>query len=157
MGVDLVRGRRCYTVNAPTWWALMTVAIGCGWDPRGTGPPRGVLRKNWSGGYFSNDGQRFYCHDARRLAAVLQSVGEHSMEGELRLDRKRISRWLRGVQGRSSVIGLQTYRAVARVLNKRYSARRDEASHIRALLTKDGRLFLREFVRFCRGGSFRIY
>jgi hypothetical protein len=157
MGVDLIRGKRRYHVNAPTWWATLTVAIGCGWNPTGTGPPRGCLKQGRAGGYLTNDGQRCYARDAQRLATVLQSLVDQPSQTEVHVDPKRVARWLRTVQGRQSLIGFQTYQQVSRVINKRYSAKLDQALHTRWLLTYDGRTYLRSLIRFCQGGSFRIF
>jgi len=35
-----------------------------GWEPTGTGPPRGMLKADCSGIYHGNDGQLFYARDA---------------------------------------------------------------------------------------------
>ena len=83
------------------WSSILQEAEAAGWEPTGTGPPRGVRKADWHSSYGSNDGQRVYARDAKHLAEALE-------------------------------------RSIA-------SNAADEATEVR------------EFIVFCRAGSFRLH
>ncbi len=72
MGMDLSGAGGYFRWTASAWIKILGLAEQGGWQPVGTGAPRGNLKKDWSGYYFSNDGQLFYARDAQKLADVLE-------------------------------------------------------------------------------------
>jgi hypothetical protein len=79
MGMDLCRGTDYFRWNAVGWVALLETAVNYGWEPMGTGPPRGRLKKNWDGSnYYGNEGQLFYERDAKNLARALDIFSQNS-------------------------------------------------------------------------------
>jgi hypothetical protein len=50
MSFNFIRKKACVSFNYQTWWDVIRLAVGCGWEPTGTGPPRDVRAKNWVGG-----------------------------------------------------------------------------------------------------------
>ena len=73
MGMDLISRRRFFQWNNVAWRTVLDIGIQHGWVPMGTGPCRGVRKRDWVGDYFSNDGQLFYARDAKRLADALRT------------------------------------------------------------------------------------
>ena len=80
MGMDLDGAGGYFRWTSSGWSELLEEAEAAGWEPTGTGPPRGVLKAAWSGGYHSNDGQRVYARDAKRLADALESVAAEAYQ-----------------------------------------------------------------------------
>src|SRR5687767_11109035 len=76
MGMDLSGAGGYFRWTASAWGEILCLAEQYGWQPTGTGPPRETLKENWSGGYFSNNGQLFYARDARKLADALERALE---------------------------------------------------------------------------------
>jgi hypothetical protein len=74
MGMDLQGAGGYYRWTASSWNDVLTVGEHYGWMPIGTGPPRGVLKAEWPGAYYSNDGARFYAKDAVALAIALEEA-----------------------------------------------------------------------------------
>ena len=99
MGMDLSGAGGYFRWTNSGWRETLELAEQYGWQPIGTGAPRGTLKAEWSGSYFSNDGQLFYARDAQKMADAL----ERALEG---------------------------------------TENEDEA--------------IREFIKFCREGSFRL-
>jgi hypothetical protein len=160
MGFDFVRKKACVSFNYETWWDVMRLAVGCGWKPTGTGPPKGVQAKSWPGAYVANDGQLLYAQDARRLADTLEQVIAGPGSVALHFEKSRISKWLRSSAGRQDLRVYRSFEKFARLMKpsgsgkkKRRAVNRDQPW----ILSDDGKSCLRDFVKFCRGGSFRIY
>ena len=82
MGMDLHASRRSFCWNNRCWRELLKVGWKHGWEPSGTGPCKGSLKKDWDGTglYFSNDGQLFYARDAKNLANALESFLDASRQ-----------------------------------------------------------------------------
>ena len=114
MGMDLSGAGGYFRGTATGWSRLLELAQQHGWQPTHTGPPRGTLKADWSGTDHSNDGQRFYARDARRLAAALEQALNATPTQKLKKDQ---STWL---------------------------------------FTPEGKDAIREFITFCRAGSFRM-
>jgi hypothetical protein len=91
MDLDGAGGYFRWTLSG--WDQVLGLAEGFGWEPGGTGPPRGVRKSEWGGGYYSNNGQRFYAKDARRLADALERALAAPPE-----QRARWSDWLTAEQ-----------------------------------------------------------
>lgn len=159
MGFDFVRKEEYFHFNYQTWWNVFTLAVGCGWEPTGTGPPRGMLAENCTGTYFSNDGQRLYARDAKRLADVLQNVVDAPDASSLDFVPARITRWHRRPVGKQGLLAIERFQEIVHIIDGDVlgeasdSAEGEEAW----LLTDEGKTCLQEFINFCRGGSFRIH
>ena len=159
MGFDLVRKKACFSFNYQTWENVIKLAVGCGWEPTGTGPPRGVLAKNWLGAYFSNDGQLLYARDAKRLADTLEKVIAAQSTLSLAFEPSRISRWLRTPVGRQAFRAIRRFEELTPALNSSGSRKKSQSANRSQpwILSEDGKSCLRDFVKFCLGGSFRMY
>jgi hypothetical protein len=99
---------------------------------------------DWGGSYYSSDGQLFYARDAAKLVKALERflAGEPPVADTAKPDPQRER--LRGFVGGLS----QQYGSVPNV-----TAGLPADSW---LGEEDGREFLREFVAFCRRGSFTL-
>ncbi len=74
MGMDLIGPHRWFQWNITGWSTVLDIAMRHGWIPMGTGPCRGVRRKERDlEGYYSNDGHIVYARDARKLADALET------------------------------------------------------------------------------------
>jgi len=121
--MDLYASRRSFSWNNRCWRAILQLGQKHGWNPTGTGPCKGWLKKDWNGTglYFSNDGQLFYARDAKELAKALESFLEAS--GPIKLSR----------------------------------IKHTDGECLPYFLTAKGRKEIKNFIAFCRKGSFRIY
>jgi hypothetical protein len=107
MGMDLSGAGGYFRWTNLGWGEILVLGKDFGWEPNGTGPPRGCKKAEWVGTYYSNDGQLFYARDARLLAEALERA----------LD-----------------------------------AMSEEKS-----LSTDQESAIREFIEFCKAGSFRLF
>lgn len=71
MGFDLTGDGGYFRCSGAGWADLLQLAVDYGWQPIGTGPPRGTLKQDWPGIYHSNEGQLVYARDANQLADAL--------------------------------------------------------------------------------------
>lgn len=66
----------CRTFSRQFWAKALELAECYGWQPRGTCPPSHIdfyqLEAEWDGRYYTNDGQVVGADDARSLAAALE-------------------------------------------------------------------------------------
>ena len=160
MSFDFVRKKECFNLDYQTWWVFIMLAMGCGWEPTGTGPPRGVAAKKWPGGYFSNDGQLLYARDAKRLAHTIEKVIAAPSLSALQIDVSRASRWLRSRAGRQDLCVHRSFEKFVRVVNASGSVKKKRRAPNNSrpwLLSRNAKSSMRDFVKFCRGGSFRVY
>ncbi len=122
------------------WGDVLALGEAFGWVPMGPGPPRGVLKADWPGGsYFGNDGQRFYARDARALADALEQSIAPISEGRSPV--------------RTRAAGPTDY-LEAKLSNRKVPRQG------RVAMRKYGPeeiAYIREFIKYCRAGSFRIY
>lgn len=72
MGMEIEGAGGYFHWTLSGWREVLELAKLAGWEPTGTGPPRGVLKADWAGSYYSNDGQRVYARDAKKLADALE-------------------------------------------------------------------------------------
>jgi len=78
MSFDLVNQSTeiCRKFSRQSWAKTLELARSYGWQPIGTQPPAMLdfyaLEAEWSGGYLTNDGQVVDAADARLLAAALE-------------------------------------------------------------------------------------
>ena len=82
MTFDLIRGKRSDGFNNNGCCTLLNAAERHGWEPVGTVPGDDWRdAEEWSGGYFTNDGQRVTKEDALALAiAIEKAVAENDPE-----------------------------------------------------------------------------
>ncbi len=73
MGMDLSGTGGYFRWTNSGWRKVLDLALANGWEPTDTGPPKGILKVNWTGGYFGNDRQLVYARDANRLADALEN------------------------------------------------------------------------------------
>ena len=85
MGMDLSGAGGYFRWTNTGWGKVLELASANGWEPIGTGPPKGTLKDDWTGGYFGNDSQRVYARDGKRLADALESHLLKSPEDEIEL------------------------------------------------------------------------
>ena len=140
MGMDLSGSGGYFRWTNSGWADVLELGEAFGWVPAGTGPPRGTLKSDWEGGsYFGNAGQRFYARDARALADALEQAlaAISAKESPVRSRAARATDYLE-----AELTGRKAPRQ-GRVAVRKYSA--DDIS------------YLREFIEFCRAGSFRIF
>lgn len=76
MGYDLRNGRGEEFRFSPSGWTLaLEIAERAGWKPEGTLPPANhPVDHDWSGDYFSNEGQRVSSSDAAAMIRALESA-----------------------------------------------------------------------------------
>lgn len=146
MGMDLSGAGGYFRWNIDEWIAVLDIAQRFGWEPIGTGPPRGTKRAEWCGTYYSNDGQLFYARDALRLADALERVFSDEAMPELR-KRSRQRKFEEGKEG-----ALKTMAFFMGGSSRKNRKQRDSW-----LASDAGIQELREFIEYCRAGSFRIY
>ena len=72
MGMDLEGAGGYFRWTNSGWDDVLNSAESNGWQPTGTGPPRGILKADWPGNYYGTEGQRVYARDAKRLAEALK-------------------------------------------------------------------------------------
>jgi hypothetical protein len=74
MGYDLTNNRgEEFRFSPPGWSLALEVAERAGWKPQGTQrPPDYPAEKEWTGDYFTNDGQRVSPSDATALIQALE-------------------------------------------------------------------------------------
>src|SRR5688572_11601315 len=74
MGMDLSGAGGYFRWSAGGWSQILDLGCQHGWEPTGTGPPRGTCKADHQGVYYGNDGQLFYARDAKRLADALEQA-----------------------------------------------------------------------------------
>lgn len=122
------------------WSDILELGEEFGWVPIGTGPPRGELKADWRDGpYYGNAGQRFYARDARALADAL----ERAVAG---LPKRKPPK-------RGRVATTTDY--IEAELTGSERPKRGRVA-IRQWTPEDV-AYIREFIEFCRAGSFRLY
>jgi hypothetical protein len=122
------------------WADVLELGQTYGWVPTGTGPPRGERKADWGDGpYFGNQGQQFYARDACALADALERALAALAE---RRPRKRTRRAQATDYIEAEIAGTEAPKR-GRVAMGEIGP--EEAEYIR------------EFIEFCRAGSFRIY
>ena len=140
--MDLYAGRRIFSWTAIGWSVVLRLAFEHGWEPTGTGSPKGTLQMDWCGSYSANDGQLFYARDAKRLAAALERAFDSTTTPQRQNKKKMptfyepaLKRLVAALGGSSDATTAQT---------------------VAWLSSTDGRKKINDFIAFCRKGSFRI-
>ncbi len=140
MGMDLDGAGGYFRWTNSGWSDILELGEEFGWVPTGTGPPRGVLKADWGDGpYHGNSGQRFYARDARSFGDALERAITAISEGPL----KQLTRAAQGTDYLEAKLTNAKGPEQGRVVVQRFGP-----EHIPTI---------REFIEYCRAGSFRIY
>lgn len=145
----------CRTFSKQFWAKALELAISYGWQPMGTQPPSHLdfsqLEADWHGIYLTNDGQSVKAEDALALARALEKSLNDISDTNIKIDwnvdlsvEDDLPEWLSPEEremledelqvGLLDIIGVHPFEYFAG----------DEKKH------------LKEFIRFCRLGSFEI-
>jgi hypothetical protein len=145
----------CRTFSRQFWSKALELAGLYGWKPMGTRPPSHIdfyeLGAEWHGGYFTNDGQTVKAEDARSLAAALERSLDDIPNDNLPMDwnsmfhqEDDLPEWLSPEERAMIEEELQDGLVDIMGMNPVEYFVGDEKRH------------LKEFIRFCRLGSFEI-
>ena len=139
MGMDLSGRGGYFRWTTSSWFDLLEIAIDFDWEPLGTGPPRGTLKADWEhGSYVVNQGQLFYARDALAFANCLEQAVEAFSAGKV---KKRTP----------------AGRAFTRLTSMPSSGKNKKTRSTPPPVNVAALDAIREFIVFCRMGSFRIY
>jgi hypothetical protein len=142
MGMAIGRKGEGMDVTYATWADILELAERYGWQPTGTGPPRWAKKAEWSGSYYSSDGQRVYTRDAAALADSLERFLAGEPPVRKRPPRREDRERLRGfVGGLSRELGVP--------LNQPDGGEQEWWP-----ATEWGHEYLRRFAAFCQRGAF---
>ena len=145
----------CRTFSRQFWSKALELAKLYGWKPIGTRPPSHLdfykIGAEWDGGYSTNDGQTVKAEDARSLAAALERSLDDIPNENLPMDWTSMSlreddlpEWLspeeRSFMEEELKDGLLDIMGMSPL----------------AYFAGDEKQHLKEFIRFCRLGSFEI-
>jgi len=145
----------CRTFSSQFWAKALELAQSYGWQPGGTLPPSHLdfyeLEAEWDGRYFTNDGQTVKAEDAFSLAAALERSLEDISNDNLPIDWSSmfqqdddLPEWLSPDEREFIEEELQDGLLDILGANPCEYFAGDEKRH------------LKEFIRFCRLGSFEI-
>ncbi len=145
----------CRTFSKQFWAKALELASLYGWQPRGTRPPSNLdlyeLNADWHGTYLTNDGQTVKAEDAFLLAAALEKALGHiaDVNPRIKWDPKAwieddLPEWLSPDERTMMEEELQD--SLLDILGV----------HPLEFFAGDEKQHLREFIRFCRLGSFEI-
>src|SRR5262245_18962554 len=145
----------CRTFSKQFWAKAMELALSYGWRPMGTQAPLDLnfyeLNADWHGAYLTNDGQTVKAEDAFLLAAALEKSLEYISDVTIKIDWNSVFRveddlpeWLSPDERELMEEELQdSLLAIMGV-------------HPLEFFAGDEKRHLKEFIRFCRLGSFEI-
>ena len=137
------------------WTKALELARLYGWQPKGTHPPSHLnfyeLNADWHGTYLTNDGQLVKTEDAFLLAAALEKSLDHIADTNPQIDwsldfsiEDDLPEWLSPDEQAMIEEALQDGLLDMVGVNPLEFFAGDEKRH------------LKEFIRFCRLGSFEI-
>jgi hypothetical protein len=145
----------CRTFSRQFWSKALELAQLHGWQPMGTRPPLHVdlyeLGAEWDGRYFTNDGQTVKTEDALALAVALEQSlddipsGNHPMDWDSMFQPENdLPEWLSPEE--RELIEEELQDGLLDIMG----------THPLAYFAGDEKQYLKEFIRFCRLGSFEI-
>jgi hypothetical protein len=145
----------CRTFSKQFWAKALELAQCYGWQPMGTQPPSQIdfyqLGTEWDGRYFTNDGQTVKAEDAHSLAAALERSLDDIPDEDIPTDWNSmflqdddLPEWLSPEERDMIDEGLQE--GLLDVLG---------TSPLMYFAGNEKR-HLKQFIRFCRLGSFQI-
>lgn len=157
MSYDLVNRSTqvCRTFSRQTWAKALELGRVYGWQPMGTRLPSMYelykLDAEWDGTYLTNDGQIVHARDAFSLAAALERSLADIPDAAVRIDwsskfwlEDELPEWLSPEERDIIEEGLQD--GLLDTLG----------THPREFFAGAEKQQLRDFIRFCRLGSFEI-
>jgi hypothetical protein len=144
----------CRTFSKQFWSKVLELAGLYGWQPKGTRPPANLdlyeLNTEWLGTYLTNDGQIVKAEDAFLMAAALEKSLEHISDVNqtdwntiFRLDDD-LPEWLSLEE--QAFMEEELKDGLLDILG----------THPLEFFAGAEKQHLREFIRFCRLGSFKI-
>jgi hypothetical protein len=137
VGFDLTsESGESYQMRSGGWSLVLSVADAYAWAKQGSLPPEGVAATDWDGSYASNDGQRVTAEDARALADAI----ERMLADEDRVARVR-------------EVAILLEEQVRQLAKREYGIDLPPETHGEYPVDEPS---LRDLVRFCRQGGFRI-
>jgi hypothetical protein len=145
----------CRTFSRQFWAKALELAGLYGWQPKGTRPPALLdlyeLNTEWLGTYLTNDGQIVRAEDAFLVAAALEKALDHILDTNLKIMwdaqlwvEDELPEWLTPEEREMIEDELQDGLLDIMGVNPLEYFAGDEKNH------------LKEFIRFCRLGSFKI-
>lgn len=145
----------CRTFSRQFWAKALELAECYGWQPMGTRPPSHIdfyqLSAEWDGRYFTNDGQVVKGEDALSLAAALERSLEDISDANPPMDwaspfsqEDDLPEWLSPEE--REIIEDELQDGLLDILG----------TSPLAYFAGDEKRHLKEFIRFCRLGSFVI-
>jgi hypothetical protein len=144
----------CRTFSRQFWAKALELGESYGWRPRGTCPPSHIdfykLGAEWDGRYYTNDGQTVKAEDAFSLAAALERSLEDISNESAPVDWSSIfleddlPEWLSPEE--QTMIEEELQDGLLDILG----------TSPLAYFAGDEKRHLKEFIRFCRLGSFEI-
>jgi hypothetical protein len=145
----------CRIFSRQFWTKALELARLYGWQSKGTCPPPGLnfyeLNADWHGTYLTNDGQMVKTEDAFLLAAALEKALDHiaDMNPGIKWDPELwveddLPEWLSPDERTLMEEELQD--SLLDIMGV----------HPLEFFAGDEKQHLREFIRFCRLGSFEI-
>lgn len=145
----------CRTFSRQFWAKALELAESYGWTPMGTHPPSHLdfyqLGAEWDGRYFTNDGQTVKAEDARSLATAL----EHALD-DIRDDNPSPD-WNSMFQSEDDLPEWLSPEERAMIEEELQDGLLDIlGTNPLAYFAGDEKRHLKEFIRFCRLGSFEI-
>jgi hypothetical protein len=143
------------TFSKQFWAKALELAMSYGWQPMGTCAPSHVdftqLNAEWDGRYLTNDGQRVKAEDAFLLAYALERSLDDIPNANTKIDwtsqfwiEDDLPEWLSPEEAAMVEEGLQDGLLDMMGVHPFEYFAGDEKKH------------LKEFIRFCRLGSFEI-
>lgn len=112
MGMDLEGTGGYFRWTYSGWSRVLELAVEYGWEPVGTGPPRGTLKRDWLGSYDSNERQLLYARDAKNLADALEKALKDIPErevGKRKVNANKTAREFFSGWGQDSLTGFIVY------------------------------------------------
>jgi hypothetical protein len=141
-----------HTWNASSWWYLLNIAFRYGWQPLGTEPAASTNRS----GYFKQTGETVHAADAAALAGALEGfyndVCRDEIAGEV---AERMQEVIGAASGTTHSqqfdIFIEPVEAVRKIMNA-------SGDHLIPVwnFSEHSNERLRQFIAFCRKGSFTI-
>jgi hypothetical protein len=145
----------CRTFSRQFWAKALELAGSYGWKPLGTRPPAHLdfhqLGAEWDGGYLTNDGQTVKAEDALSLAAALERSLDDIPDDNISMDwnsmfqqEDDLPEWLSPEE--RAIIEEELQDGLLDIMEM----------NPREYFAGDEKRYLKEFIRFCRLGSFEI-
>ena len=145
----------CRTFSKQFWAKALELALSYGWQPKGTRPPAYLdlyeLNVEWLGTYLTNDGQIVRAEDAFLLAGALEKALDHISDTNPKMQwdpalwiEDDLPEWLSPEERIMIEDELQDSLLDMMGVNPLEFFAGDEKRH------------LKQFIRFCRLGSFEI-